>query len=127
MTRRVAVLLMAGASAYAQQDRDRDDRYRAWGREPLDRVRADLDHAQRDLRYLGPEEVERFNRIRGQVSEFQHRWAQGRFDKDALDHVIEGLNHTVEHSRIRPRDRDILADDVRRLRELRERWDRERR
>jgi len=125
MTRRVAVILMAGVSAYAQ--RDRDERYRAWGREPLDRVRADLDHAERGLHYLGPEEMERFNRVRGQVSEFQHRWEQGRFDRDALDHIIEGLNHTVQHDRIRPRDRDILADDVRRLRELRERWERERR
>lgn len=123
MTRRVAVLLMAGATAYAQ----RDERYRSWGREPLDRVRADLDRTERDIRYLGNEEMDRFNRMRGQVSEFQHKWEQGRFDKDMLDHIIEGLNHTVEHSRIRPRDRDVLADDVRRLRELREHWDREHR
>ena len=128
MTRRIAVVsLMAGLSAFAQRDHDRDDHYRSWGREPLDRVKADLNRTAANLRYLGPEEMDRFNRMRGQINEFQRKWAEGRFDKDVLDHIIEGLNHTVEHSRIRPRDRDILADDVRRLRELRERYDRERR
>jgi hypothetical protein len=124
MTRRVAVLLMtAGVSAFAQPD----PRYRSWGREALDRVRADTDRAERDLHYLPADEYDRFNKTRGEIREFQHRWEEGRYDKGALDHIIENLNHVVQHGRIHARDRDILADDVRRLRELRERWDHERR
>jgi len=122
MTRRVAVLLMtAGVGAFAQPD----PRYRAWGREALDRVRGDLDRAERNLHYLPADEFVRFNKARGEISEFQHRWEEGRFDKGALDHLIGNLNHVVQYGKIRPHDRDILADDVRRLRELRERWDHE--
>ena len=120
MTRRVAVMLMAGASAFAQRDR-------FWWREPLGRVRADIDRAERNLHYLPAEEFERFNAARREIGEFQRRWEEGRYDKGALDHVIENLNHVVEHGRLRPHDRDILSSDVGRLREMREHWDREHR
>lgn len=120
MTRRAAVLLFAGATAFAQRDR-------FWWREPLNRVRADIDRAERDLHYLSGEELDRFNSARREIGEFQHRWEEGHYDKGALDRVIGNLNHVVEHGRLHAHDRDVLARDVDRLRDMREHWDREHR
>jgi len=122
-----AALLWIAAAANSQPQRydgDRDDRYSRYGREPLDRVRADLNRAERDLNYLSEDEMRRFRRVREGIVDFQRNWERGRFDREALNQTIRGLESLVERSRLRPRDRDLLADDARRLREMRERNDR---
>ncbi|MGA2181992.1 MAG: hypothetical protein ABSH47_03110 [Bryobacteraceae bacterium] len=118
-----ALLLLVGVNVEAQRPGDRDY-YRRWGREPLDRVRADLNRAERHLDYLPREEMRRFRHIREAINHFQSDWEQGHYDGRALDEAIGGLNGLVERSRLHERDRDILADDVHRMRELREHWER---
>jgi tetratricopeptide (TPR) repeat protein len=48
----------------------------------------------------------------------------GRFDQDILSEIIRGLDAILERSRLLARDRDDLAEDLGRLKELRERHDR---
>jgi hypothetical protein len=127
MRRLIHTILIAGAflvlgcTANAQRRPDsRDDPYRAYGRGPLDRVRADLNRAARDMNYLSEGEIRRFNRVRDRIAEFQGNWERGRFDREALDEVINGLNGVIDRSHLRPRDRDVLTDDLARLRQLRE-------
>ena len=114
--------LAAGASA---QYRGRDDRsYRgdygggrmSYKREPLDGVRTDLERAARDMFYISRGEMKRFNKVRQEIGEFQGKWARGRFDKGELDDVIGRLKHMVDKNRLQQRDRDLLMDDLGRLR-----------
>ena len=123
-------LLLTTTGAYAQYGRDRNERYPQYGRsdrggyqrEPLDRVRADLDRAARDLRYLSGGEMRRFNKVREEIAEFQNKWERGRFDRHELDDVIGSLQRVVDRNRLEPRDRDLLQDDANRLRDVRARY-----
>ncbi len=120
-----ALFLIAPAvnAQYGERGRG-DDRYRTYGREPLDRVRADLNRAERDLNYLSNDEMRRFRVVRERIFEFQRNWERGRFDREALNETIRGLDNIVARYRLRPRDRDLLADDVSRLRDMRDRYER---
>lgn len=124
----VAFGMLALAAGAPAQYRDRDDRYgggyrgrMSYNREPLDRVRADLERAARDMYYLSGGEMRRFNKVRQEIGEFQGKWERGRFDKGELDDVIGSLQRVVDRNRLQPRDRDLLMDDLGRLREFRAR------
>jgi hypothetical protein len=122
----VSLVLLFGIGANAQPPRsaDRDDRYHRFGRGTLDRVRADLGRAERNMRYIGEGEMRRFNNIRDGLADFQRRWERGRYDRAALDQAIGNLQALVDRGRLRPRDRDLLADDLQRLRGLQDRLER---
>ena len=68
-------------------DRRDDGRYR---REPLDEVRADLDRAARDMRYLSRSEMNRFNKVRQEIADPRSRLPRlvkpelGGHDREAL-------------------------------------------
>lgn len=109
-------LLVVSGGAQAQ--------YREFGRETLQQVRADLDRAERDVRYIPEEEFRRFRRVREELRDFQGRWERGRFDKDLLDDIIGNIQHIVDRGRLRDRDREFLQGDANRLREMRSRFDR---
>ena len=117
-----AALLMVTASADAQprpryQERG-DDRYHRFGRGTLDRVRADLNHAQRSLHYITPPDMRRFMEAREGLANFQRSWERGRYNRPELDQAIFNLHALVERGRLRPGDRAMLANDLRMLREL---------
>ena len=109
-------------------DQGRYDRSRnnqggyGYQREPLDRVRADLDRAARDMYYLSGGEMRRFNKVREEIAEFQQKWERGRYDRHEMDDVIGSLQRVVDHNRLEPRDRNVLLDDLGRLRDLRSRY-----
>ncbi|MGC9969847.1 MAG: tetratricopeptide repeat protein [Bryobacteraceae bacterium] len=103
---------------------DQGNQYRGSGRGILDRVRADLDRVARDVNSFSEDEMRRFNRVRNRIAEFQSAWEGGRFDREILSEIISGLTAIVERSRLVARDRDDLAEDLGRLKELRERQDR---
>jgi hypothetical protein len=109
-------LLLIGLTANAQVYGD----YRG-AREPLDRVRADLDRAAENIGYLSRGEFARFNHAREEIAEFQDKWNRGFFDRHELDDVIGSLQHVVSGNRLRYEDRDILFYDLQRLREIRAR------
>jgi hypothetical protein len=68
--------------------------------------------------------MRRFRIVRDRIFEFQRNWERGRFDREALNETIRGLDNIIDRYRLHPRDRDLLADDVSRLRDMRERYDR---
>ncbi len=99
---------------------DRDDFYRGdWRGRLFARVRQDLDYVARysfrnDDRY-------RLDRTYRELDDLQRDYASGRWDRRALDDVIQALDRVVDDNRLEPRDRDILRDDLNRLRDLRSR------
>ena len=84
-------------------------------------VLADLDRAAADVGYLSRGEMARFNHARQEIAEFQSKWERGFFDRHELDDVIGSLQRVVSSNRLRYQDRDILFNDLQRLREIRSR------
>jgi|ERR1017187_1695658 peptidyl-prolyl cis-trans isomerase A (cyclophilin A) len=102
---------------------DRGSLDRRPGRGIVDRVRADLDRVARGGDSFSEDEMRRFNRVRDRIAEFQSAREAGRFDREVLNEVIVGLNAIIERTRLRARDQDCVAEDLRRLQELRDRPD----
>src|SRR5438105_4296033 len=131
-------LLVFGLTAYAQDrdrdrdrdrdhdtyQRDRDSFYRGerWRAQLFERVRQDLDHVQSATFPISRDEY-RLARTKQELNELQQKLAEGRYDQPELDEVIGALQRVVSDNRLSPRDRDILNDDLNRLREYREHHD----
>ena len=81
------------------------------------RVRQDLDYVSRDT-FRGDDRY-RLDRTYRDLDDLQRDYASGRWDRRALDDVIQSLDRVVDDNRLSPRDRDALRDDLGRLRDLR--------
>jgi hypothetical protein len=99
---------------------------RDWGRGSewrgriFERVREDLDHVQAET-FPGGGDQFRLGQARHELDELQSKLTAGRYDEDELDDVIGALRNVVRGNRMSPRDRDVLADDLDRLGDFRER------
>src|SRR5262249_14855897 len=133
----VGSALLAGAGAVAQAqvygggyydngrfygEFGRDDRYpdhRGYrGGDLFARVRGDLHRAQAHS-YSDGGTRRRFNRVREELGEFQGKLASGRYDRHELDDAIGALQKVVSDNRLDYRDREVLQEDLFRLREFR--------
>jgi len=99
--------------------RDRDDFYRGpdWRGQLFARIRGDLDHVSRDS-FRGDDRY-RLERTYRELDELQRDYYSGRWDRRELDDVIQTLDRVVDDNRLVLRDREILRDDLNRLRDLR--------
>ena len=104
--------------------RDRDEWYRGqnWRGQLFERVRQDLDHVQLATFPSGGDQF-RLANTRQELDELQSKLAAGRYDERELDDVIRALQRVVQDNRMPARDRDVLADDLNRLRDFRARHD----
>jgi hypothetical protein len=95
----------------------RDDN---WRRRLFERVRVDLDHVASATFPISADEF-RIVRTKQQLDELQQKLAAGRYDERELDDVIASMQRVTTSNRLAPRDRDVLADDLNRMREFRAR------
>ena len=102
--------------------RDRDDYYRGdqWRARFFERIRDDLNHVQTTWFTSGGDQY-RLNRAKEELGEMQNQLAEHRYNEREVDDVIGTLQRVVSDNRLSDRDRDILNNDVARLREFRER------
>ncbi|HTA43141.1 MAG TPA: hypothetical protein VK789_11880 [Bryobacteraceae bacterium] len=128
----VGVFLFGIANIQAapqDRDHDRDDRgwYQnrdsfyhgeGWKMRLFDRVRDDLNRVQ-EVDFNGRDQY-RIERTKQELNELQGKLASQRYDQPELDDVIGALNGVVAANQLSPRDRDMLNDDLARLREYRE-------
>jgi len=132
-----AGLLVFGSSIGMAQDRDRDrDRDRDngstwyqtrdsffreqhWKAHLFQRVREDLDQVQ-STAFPGSRDEFRIARTKQELGELQSKLAENRYDQPELDDVIAGLQRVIDSNKLSARDRDMLADDVSRMRDYRE-------
>lgn len=122
--------IAGNAQVYGGGYYDRGRVYGEFGRYPddrngrggglFDRVRADLDRAESSYFSSGGDH-RRLNRVREELSEFQSKWANGRYDRHELDEAIGALQKVVNDNRLNYRDRSVLQDDLYRLRDFRAR------
>jgi hypothetical protein len=102
---------------------DRDDWTHGgdnWRNRLFERVRDDLEHVQSVTFPVGADQY-RLVRTKQELNELQGQMASGRWDRRQLDDVIGALARVIDDNRLSGRDRDILRDDLNRLRELRDR------
>lgn len=62
----------------------------------------------------------RIARAKEELNELQNKMLAGQYDQPELDEVIATLQRVVADNRLTPRDREILTDDLNRMREYRE-------
>lgn len=113
---RIAILSMAclGLAAGAAQAQDRyADRLFWHVREDLNRVEASS--------FPGGHDRRRLDHTRHELNDLQARFDQRRPDGRELNDVIVSLGNVVADNRMRPEDRTLLNEDLRRLNEFRAR------
>jgi hypothetical protein len=116
-----AGLLMAAFAVSAiSQDwyHEREERFRgeAWKSHIFEHVRTDLDHVWSAVR-ASDKERERLDKTKEELTKMQVDWNQGRFDNGILNDVIDSIRKSSDDQRLAPRDREVLADDLVRLKD----------
>ena len=81
-------------------------------------VKEDLDHVQSKTFPVGRDEY-RIVRTKQELDELQGELTAHRYSEQKLDEVIATLQRVVADNRMSPRDRDVLNDDLQRLRDYR--------
>lgn len=114
------LLLSAMAVSVAAADwyRDRAERYRGegWRAHLFLHVRTDLEHVWSGR--AADRERQRITRTEEELSTMQADLDQGRWDNGLLNDVIDSIRKSSNDERLAPRDRNVLADDVSRLKEF---------
>lgn len=115
------MLACFGVSAVAQDwQHDRDARFRGeeWRAHLFSHVRMDLDHVQGETWPRGGDRY-RLERTKHELDELQGKLENHRYDEHELSDVIGSLNRVVADNHMSPRNRQILNDDLNRLRDYR--------
>jgi len=104
--------------------RARDNSFRGNGGRAMffQRIREDLDHATTGAFPFTGDRA-RLDRTQRELDELQGKLARGYYDERSLDQVIAFLQAVVQGNRLAPRDRDMLTDDLNRMRDFRVRHD----
>jgi hypothetical protein len=122
MKRIVMTSLAMGALALSAFGQDwyheREERYRGerWRPQIFLHVRTDLDHVWSAFR-ASEKERRRLERTKEELNKMQADLDQGRFDNGLLNDVIDSVRKSSNDDRLSPRDREVLADDLIRLKD----------
>jgi hypothetical protein len=117
----IVMLALFGFTAAAQDwYHDREERFRGeeWRGHLFEHVRVDLDHVGSAV-FAAPREQHRLQRTKQELADLQGKLQAGRFDDHELSDVIDSLVKSANDQRLAPRDRDVLNDDLNRLRDYR--------
>jgi hypothetical protein len=117
---KIGVVLAAAAMTMVGQDwyHDREARFRgeAWRSHVFTEVRSDLEHVWSG--HAADREKARLQKTEQELTKMQGDLDHGRWDNGILNDVIDSVAKSSNDDKLAPRDRDILADDVRRLKEF---------
>jgi hypothetical protein len=86
------------------------------------RIRQDLDQVTLNTPFGGDQA--RLARTQYELDELQEKLSRGFYDEQELDEVMGALQVVIGANRLRSGDRDILTDDLTRMRDFRIRHDR---
>ena len=118
---------LTGLQAAPQRDRDDEGWYRTrdsfyhgenWRMRLFERVREDLNRVQ-TVAFPGNDEY-RIVKTKEELTDLQSKVTAGKYDEPELDSVIGALGKVVADNRLSTRDREMLNDDLTRLRDYRE-------
>jgi hypothetical protein len=113
----IAAVLIGGAAA---QDwyHDREVRFRGeeWRAKVFMHVRTDVEHVW-SVNHAADTERKRIERTKDELTKMQADLDHGRWDNGLLNDVIDSLRKSSSDERLAARDREVLADDVTRLKD----------
>ena len=103
---------------------ERDQRFGGndWRARFFQHIREDLDHVESNTFPFGGDQA-RLARTKYELDELQQKLARGIYDEQELDEAMGALEVVVSSNRLGPRDRQILSDDLTRMRDFRIRHD----
>ena len=114
------LIMTALTLSTAAQDwyHDRDERFRGeqWRSRIFTEVRADVEHVWAGR--ASDRERDRLNKTQEELTRMQADLDHGRWDNGMLNDVIDSVSKSSNDQRLPRRDRDVLADDVNRLKEF---------
>jgi len=84
-------------------------------------VRTDLEHVWSGR--AAEKERARLQKTEEELTKMQADLDQGRFDNGILNDVIDSIRKSSNDERLPPRDRDVLADDLNRLKDYQDHHD----
>jgi len=117
---KAGIVMAALAMSIAAQDwyQQRAERFRGEGWRPhlFMHVRTDLEHVWSGN--AADRERARIQKTEEELTKMQGDLDQGRWDNGILNDVIDSIAKSSNDQRIAPRDRDVLADDLKRLHEF---------
>lgn len=113
VTAALAVTVMAQDWYHERQDRYRGEE---WRTHVFDQVRTDLEHVWSSYHAAQREQM-RLNKTEEELTKMQADLNQGRFDNGLLNDVIDSLRKSSNDERLSQRDREVLADDLIRLKD----------
>ena len=110
-----ALALTAAAQDWYQQ---RAERFRGdqWRPHIFDQVGTDLDHVWSGK--AADRERDRLKKTEEELTKMQADLDHGRWDNGILNDVIDSVQKSSNDERLAPRDREVLADDLSRLKEF---------
>jgi len=115
----IGVIMTALALTAVAQDwyHEREERFRGeqWRAHVFVHVRSDLEHVWSGR--ASDKERKRIERTEEELTKMQADLDQGRFDNGILNDVIDSIRKSANDDRLAPRDRDVLADDLVRLKD----------
>lgn len=120
--RGTTVVLIAGlvVSAAAQDwYHEREERFKGegWRAKVFLHVRTDLEHIW-SANGAADKERERIERTKEELTKMQAELDHGRWDNGMVNDVIDSLRKSANDDRLARRDRDVLADDVNRVKDF---------
>lgn len=114
------ILLAAFACSAAAQDwyRQREERFggEQWRLHLFAEVRKDLQHVWTGV--AKDKELERLTKTEDELAKMQADLDATRWDNGLLNDVIDSIAKSSSDNRLAARDRTVLADDLRRLKEF---------
>jgi hypothetical protein len=117
---KVGLIAVALAMTISAQDwyHEREERYHGegWRSHLFTEVRADLEHVWSG--HAADRERERLQKTEEELTKMQADLEQGRWDNAILNDVIDSITKSSNDDRLATRDRDVLSDDVKRLKEF---------
>jgi hypothetical protein len=123
-----SVILTALALSVFAQDwyKEREERLRGeqWRPHLFEHVRTDLEHVWSGR--SSDKERARLQRTEEELTKMQADLDHGRWDNGILNDVIDSIRKSSNDDRLPQRDRNILADDVNRLKEFQDQHNRKR-
>jgi hypothetical protein len=120
------VIAAMAMTAFAQDwNHDRDQRYQGdtWRPHLFDYVRTDLEHVWSAYQAKDRERV-RLDKTKEELYKMQVDLDQGRFDNGILNDVIDSLRKSSNDDRLSTSDKEIIADDLVRLKDYQSHHDR---
>lgn len=110
-------LTMAAQDYYG--DRDAYFHGEHWHARLFEHVKQDVQHVRASTWPHGGDDF-RLDKTIAELNELQGKFARHVYDDRELSRVIDTLGRVASYNRMPPRDRQMIDDDVNRLREYRE-------